>query len=177
MTQHPQGDPTQPNYPPIDTTGNSGYQQAGSSPYVPPQQPGDTASAGQGGFSNAVGSIGGTGPMTAQQERSWGMLAHVIPLVLFVLSAGTLGFVASLVIYLMYKDRGPFVRENAANSLNIQIATGIGLVISAILMFVLVGFITYPLVCLWAIVLHAIAASKANQGEWYSPPMVPKFIR
>lgn len=185
MTQHPQGDPVYPNYPPIDTSGHQGYQNAGgSSPYVPqpqsqPQsQPQYSPGPGeQSGFGSVVGSVGGTEPMTPQQERSWATLSHVIPLALFILSAGTLGFVASLAIYLMYKDRGPFVRQNAANSLNIQIATGIGLIISAILMLVFVGFLTYPLVCLWAIVLHAIAASKANNGEWYTPPLVPRFVK
>ena len=54
---------------------------------------------------------------------------------------------------------------------------GLGLLISVPLMFLLIGFITYPLICLWAIVLHAIAAGKANSGEWYDPPLVPKFIR
>jgi uncharacterized Tic20 family protein len=44
-------------------------------------------------------------PLTPEQERSWATLSHVIPLVAMVLSAGTLGFVGSLVIYLMYKDR------------------------------------------------------------------------
>ena len=72
-----------------------------------------------------------------------GTLSHAIPLVAMVVSAGTLGFVASLVLYVIYKDRGPFVRENAVNSLNIQITTGIVLLISIPLMFVLIGFLTF----------------------------------
>ncbi|MFN8097919.1 MAG: DUF4870 domain-containing protein [Dermatophilaceae bacterium] len=175
MTQQPQGDPNFPAYPPVD---NTGYPQPGYTapqPGYPPQQP--YAAPTPNSWQTNFGDVGGSGPMTAQQERTWAMLSHVIPLALFILSAGTLGFVASLVIYLMYKDRGPFVRQNAANSLNIQIATGIGLLISVPLMFLLIGFITYPLICLWAIVLHAIAAGKANSGEWYDPPLVPKFIR
>ena len=60
-------------------------------------------------------------PISPSEERTWGMLSHVVPLAAMVLSAGTLGFVGSLVIYLLYKDRGPFVRRQAANSLNIQI--------------------------------------------------------
>lgn len=126
---------------------------------------------------NVVNPMTSGGAMTPQQERSWATIAHVVPLVALVVSVGTLGFVASLVIYLMYKDRGPFVRAAAANSLNIQIMTGIGLIISALLMLVLIGFVTYPLVCLAAIVLHAIAASKANQGEWYTPPMTPSLVK
>jgi uncharacterized protein len=97
--------------------------------------------------------------------------------VAMVLSAGTLGFVGSLVIYLMYKDRGPFVRQHAANSLNVQVITGIILLISFPLMLVLIGFVTYPLALVFAFVLHVIGAVKANNGEWWDPPMTPHFVR
>jgi uncharacterized Tic20 family protein len=116
-------------------------------------------------------------PLTPEQERSWATLSHVIPLVAMVLSAGTLGFVGSLVIYLMYKDRGPFVRQHAANSLNIQIITGIVLLISFPLMLVLVGFLTYGLALLFAFIVHILAAVKANNGEWYTPPLTPQFVK
>jgi uncharacterized Tic20 family protein len=116
-------------------------------------------------------------PLTPEQERSWATLSHVIPLVAMVVSAGTLGFVGSLVIYLMYKDRGPFVRQHAANSLNIQIITGIVLLISFPLMLVLVGFLTYGLALLFAFVVHILAAVKANNGEWYTPPLTPQFVK
>lgn len=105
-----------------------------------------------------------------------GMLAHAIPLVAMVVSAGTLGFVASLVLYLIYKDRGPFVRENAANSLNIQITTGIVLLVSLLLMLVLIGFVTFALALVVAFVLHLIGAIKANRGEWWRPPMTLRLV-
>ena len=94
-----------------------------------------------------------------------------------VLSAGFLGFVGSLVIYLMYKDRGPFVRQHAANSLNIQIITGIILLVSLPLMLVLVGFLTFGLALVWAFVLHVIGAVKAHSGEWWDPPLTPRWVR
>ena len=118
-----------------------------------------------------------TPTMSADDERTMGMLAHLIPLIAMVLSGGLLGFVASLVLYIMYKDRGPFVRENAANSLNVQIITGIILVISVPLMFILIGFITYPLAVIFAFIVHLIGAMKANRGEWWKPPMTPRFVR
>lgn len=117
------------------------------------------------------------GAITPDQERTWGMLAHLIPLIAMVVSAGFLGFVGSLVVFLVYKDRGPFVRAHAANSLNIQIWTFIGLVISVPLMFILVGFVTFGIVLVWAFVVHIIGAVRANRGEWYTPALVPKFIR
>jgi uncharacterized Tic20 family protein len=114
--------------------------------------------------------------MTPEQERTWATLAHVIPLAAFILSAGTLGFVASLVIYLVYKDRGPFVRAAAANSLNLQITVGIALLVSIPLMLLIVGFFTFAAASLFLIVIHIIAATKANAGEWYQPPLTARFV-
>lgn len=116
-------------------------------------------------------------PMAASEERGWATLSHVIPLAAMVLSAGLAGFVCSLVLYLIYRDRGPFVRQHAAASLNIQIMTGILLLVSGVLMVVLIGFVTYPLVLLMALVLHVLAALRAYRGEWYDPPMTPVFVR
>nr|WP_257909746.1 DUF4870 domain-containing protein [Janibacter limosus] len=77
----------------------------------------------------------------------------------------------------MYKDRGPFVRQHAANSLNVQIITAILLVASSVLMLVLIGFIAYPLVIIVATVIHIMGAVKANNGEWWQPPMTPQIVR
>ena len=116
-------------------------------------------------------------PLSPEQERTWGTVSHVVPLVAMVLSAGTLGFVGSLVIFLMYKDKGPFVRAHAANSLNIQIATGIVLLLSIPLMLVLVGFLTWGLALVVAFVLHVLGAIRANSGQWWNPPLTPRFVR
>lgn len=116
-------------------------------------------------------------PISPSQERTLGSLAHAVPLVAMVLSAGLLGFVGSLVIYLMYKDRGPFVRAHAANSVNVQVITGIVLLLSFPLMLLLVGFVTYPLALVFAFVMHVVGALKAHRGEWWDPPMTPGFVR
>jgi uncharacterized protein len=119
----------------------------------------------------------GAPSMTPAEERQWGMISHAAPLVAMILSAGLLGFVGSLVVYLMYKDKGPFVRAHAANSLNVQIMTGIILLISFPLMLVLIGFATAGIAIVVAFVLHILGAIKANNGEWWDPPMTPKFVR
>jgi uncharacterized Tic20 family protein len=114
--------------------------------------------------------------VSPSEERTMGTLAHAIPLVAMVVSAGFLGFVASLVLYVIYKDRGPFARENAANSLNIQITTGIVLLISLPLMLVLVGFLTWALALVFAFVLHLMGALRANRGEWWRPPLTLRLV-
>lgn len=114
--------------------------------------------------------------LTPSEERTWGTLAHVIPLAAMVISAGTLGFVASLILYLIYKDRGPFVRASAANSLNIQITTAIVLVISLPLLLILIGFVIWGIALVVAFVLHVLGALKANRGEWWQPPMTWRLV-
>ncbi|HEY3527990.1 MAG TPA: DUF4870 domain-containing protein [Nocardioides sp.] len=116
------------------------------------------------------------GDVSPSEERTMGMLAHAIPLVAMVVSAGLLGFVASLILYLIYKDRGPFARENAANSLNIQITTGIVLLISIPLILVVVGIFTALAAIVVAFVLHLLGALKANRGEWWRPPMTLRLV-
>ncbi len=110
-------------------------------------------------------------------ERNVGMLAHLVPLGAMVLSAGTLGFVGSLVIYVLYKDRGPFARQHAANSLNVQLTMLIVLIVSVPLMLVLVGFLTFALAFVVAFVLHVVGAVKASSGQWWNPPMTIRFVR
>ncbi|WP_235504464.1 DUF4870 domain-containing protein [Nostocoides sp. Soil756] len=120
-------------------------------------------------------------PISPQEEKTWGMLSHVIGAIAMVASAGFLGFVGSLVIYVMYKDRGPFVRAHAANSLNVQIAAFIGSVIGWILTITIIGaIIGIPIlivVFVGALILHVLGAVKANNGEWWTPPLVPTFVR
>ncbi|MBJ2119844.1 DUF4870 domain-containing protein [Arthrobacter sp. MSA 4-2] len=48
-------------------------------------------------------------PLTAPQDRQFATLAHF---------GGILGFVPSLVIYLIFKDRGPFTAQESKEALN-----------------------------------------------------------
>jgi uncharacterized Tic20 family protein len=51
------------------------------------------------------------------------------------------------------------------------------LAISAVLFLAFIGFLLYPLVIVVAIVYHVVGALRANQGEWWSPPLTPRFVR
>ena len=152
-------------------------------PYAPPppQPPYEQPQLQQGQQGYHPGLAGATGygqqVLDPAQQRQWGMFAHLVPLIAMVLSAGLLGFVGSLVIYVMYKERGDFVRQHAANSLNIQIITGIFLLISFPLMLLLVGFVTYFIALAFAFVLHIIGALRANEGQQWTPPFTPRFVK
>jgi hypothetical protein len=125
--------------------------------------------------------------MSPQDERTWGAISHAGAVVAMICSAGFLGFLASIAVYVVYKDRGPFVRAHAANSINVQVSMFIWLVVAAVLYVVLglvtlgIGFVVFlpvfvvpPVV---AGIMHVIGAVKAYNGEWWSPPFTPQFVR
>ena len=125
--------------------------------------------------------------MSAEDERTWGAISHAGAVVAMVCSAGFLGFLASIAVYVIQKDRGPFVRAHAANSINVQITMFIWLVVLGILT-IPVALLTLGLglvvmlpalaaVFVFAGVLHVIGAIKAYNGEWWNPPFTPQFVK
>ena len=116
-------------------------------------------------------------PVPTEDSKSLAMMIHLVPLLALVLSVGFLGFVTSLAMWIMFKGRSPFVRSHAAMALNVQIMTGVYLLISAALMLVGIGFVTYPLVIVFACVFHAIGALRAREGKLYFAPFTPRFFR
>ena len=98
----------------------------------------------------------------------WSLFAH--------LGGIFFGFIPSLIIYVMFKDRDPFVRRHATQALNFQIIMTIGYVISGLLTLALIGFLLLPVVGVVVIVFSIIAAMAANKGEEYTYPMIPQMI-
>lgn len=160
-------------YPQHDPTGAQGQ------PYGTPAQP---------PYQHYRQMYGGTParPMSPEDERTWGALSHAGAVVAMIFSAGLLGFVASIAVYALTKDRGPFVRAHAANSLNVQISMFIWFVVAGVLYVILgiltlgVGFVVFLPVFLLPLVvaglLHVIGAIKAYGGEWWNPPLTPRFV-
>ncbi|SES14491.1 hypothetical protein SAMN05216199_2182 [Pedococcus cremeus] len=133
-----------------------GYQQQGY------QQP-----YGQPGY-------GAPNQLSPSDERTWSIAAHLSP---FLASFVGLPFLGPLVIYLVFRDRGPFVRHHAAQALNFQIIVAIGLLISIPLMFVVIGIFTAIAIGIAAIVLQIVAAIEANNGKWYRYPLTPDWVK
>lgn len=148
-------------------------------PNYDPQQSGPQQSGQQGyGQQPDYRAPGNVPSMSPQDERTWGAIAHGAALAAMVLSAGFLGFLGSLAVYIVHKDRGPFVRAHAANSLNVQITMFIWIVISIPLILLLgLGFLTLIAAPFVAGLLHIIGAIKAYQGEWWNPPLTPRFVK
>ncbi|WP_299446819.1 DUF4870 domain-containing protein [uncultured Phycicoccus sp.] len=164
-------EPTAPQQPPAPSSPPPPPPPGDATGYTSPAQPyGGPPAPGQ-----AYGGSVPT-PMSPQDEKTWGMASHGGALAATVLSGGVLSFVVALVMYLVFRDRGPFVRAHAANALNVQIIVSIVFLVSLPLMFVLVGFLTFAAAWVFAVIVHIVGMLKAYGGEWWDPPLTPKFV-
>jgi len=106
--------------------------------------------------------------MSPDDQRLWATLTHLAGLVFQI--------VGVLVLYLTLKDRGPYIRSQAAEALNFWITVYIAGMVSFALIFVLVGFLLLAALGVAAIVLPIIAAIAANRGEDYRYPATLRLV-
>ena len=137
-------------------------------PNVPPQAPPGYQAP------NPASYAAGARPLSPQDEKTWATLVHIAP---FVAAFVGIPFLGPLIVFLLLKDRGPFVRFHAAQALNFQIIITIGLWVFGLLSFVLIGIPFFIATCIAWVVLSIVAAVKANNGEWYRYPLTPELVK
>lgn len=125
-------------------------------------------------------------PLSPSDERLWGMLSYLLGLLV--------GFLAPLIIFLVYKERSRFVRETSREALNLQITAAIVYVVATIGMFTIGAVITvlvppagFLMFIIWFILLmvYAIAvlvfqiigAVRANNGIVYQIPFILRLVK
>lgn len=114
-------------------------------------------------------------PLSAAEDKQYASFAHL---------GGILGILPALIIWLIFKDRGPVVNREGKEALNFQITALIGYVASAILggilIFVLIGFIFYlVMAAIWVctIIFSIMGFVKVNEGGSYRYPFAIRFIK
>jgi uncharacterized protein len=132
-------------------------------------------------------------PLGPAEERTYSILTHVVGIFA--------GFISALVFYLLFKDRGPFVRAHTVTEWNFQLTllifSGIGFVLSFGSVFASIAtaassgdngpppglgffFIGYFLILgidILRIVLGIIAAVAASRGQYYRYGPAIRFIK
>jgi uncharacterized Tic20 family protein len=111
----------------------------------------------------------------SQDERNWGMFAHLSALAGAVVPLGSI--IGPLVIWLMKKDEMPFVDDQGKEALNFQITMAIAFLICIVLMFVIVGIFLLPLILIFDLVVTIIAAVEANKGNRHRYPFALRLIK
>jgi uncharacterized Tic20 family protein len=160
-----QADPSygQAQYPPTES---QPYGQPGPGGYDPAAQYGGQGSPpqqyGQPGYPQYPGQAG-QAPVSESDEKLWALLAHV--------SIPFIWFIGPLIVYLIYKDRSPWLKEASTEALNFSILYSIASFVCWMLTAVLIGAILLPLVFIGALIFCILAALAANRHELYRYPI------
>ncbi|HEY6591255.1 MAG TPA: DUF4870 domain-containing protein [Actinomycetota bacterium] len=112
-------------------------------------------------------------PMSPDQERLWGMLAHLLS---FVAAYLALGFVAPLVVLLVFGPRSAYVRAHAVESLNFNLSWLLYAIVGGILLIIGIGVLILIVLGIAYVVLVIIASVQANNGQFFRYPLTIRFI-
>jgi uncharacterized Tic20 family protein len=139
-------------------------QQGPPPPPQPPIPPGGGPPA---------GGPPGQPPLSADQERLWGMLAHLLS---FVAAYIALGFVAPLVVLLVFGPRSAYVRAQAVESLNFNLSWLLYAIAAGILVIIGIGLLILLALGIAYVVLVIIASVRANNGQLFRYPLTIRFM-
>lgn len=113
-------------------------------------------------------------PTAGTDDRVLAALAHLSPIIAAIVSAGSLSFLGPLILYFVYKDRSPLVRNAAASSFNFHITVWACWIAAWIFFFTIVGIpaaiVLWVVPAIAQIVLSVIGALRAWNGEVYRYP-------
>jgi uncharacterized protein len=115
----------------------------------------------------------GTAP--SENERTWGMLAHLSALAGLVLPL--IGIVLGpLLVWLARREESEFVAGHAKEALNFNISVLLGALACMLLMLVFVGFLLGTALFIAWLVMTLIAAIKASEGHPYRYPFSLRLV-
>ncbi|MFJ8893649.1 DUF4870 domain-containing protein [Leifsonia sp. NPDC102414] len=183
--------PQQPNVPPQQPTGQV-PSQAPQQPYggqVPPQQPYGQQPPQQPGqpYGQQPGQPYGqqpgqpyaapAAPLDPTQDKQWASFAHL---------GGILWILPSLIIFLVFKDRGQLTNQESKEALNWQITWIIvwvaSQIVGAVLAFTGFGWLIFGLLIPWILyvvnlIFSILGFVKVNGGGTYRYPVNFRFIK
>ena len=116
------------------------------------------------------------GAIPSKEDRAWALAAHLGATVGSFVSGGMLAFVVPLVIFLAKRDESEFVGDQAKESLNFRITLTIGYLISLVLAIFLVGFCLLGVIWIVDLIFGIIAGIKAYDGERYRYPFAIRLV-
>ncbi|WP_309615690.1 DUF4870 domain-containing protein [Salinibacterium sp.] len=107
-------------------------------------------------------------PLSETEDRQWASFAHL---------GGILGFLPSLIIWLVFKDRGAFTNTEAKEALNFQITIAAAYIIGSILTVVVIGFLIMAAAGIVAVIFSIMGFLKAKDGIAYRYPFALRLIK
>jgi uncharacterized protein len=115
-------------------------------------------------------------PAPTENERTWGMLAHLSALVGLVMPlVGNI--IGPLAVWLTRRETSAFIAGHAREALNFNITVVLAAIACLLLMLVFVGFLLGTALFVAWLVMTLIAAIKASEGAPYRYPISLRFVK
>jgi uncharacterized protein len=120
-----------------------------------------------------------TGPVATVTDdpsiRNYAMGVHLIALAGLLVPLGNI--IGPLVMWLIKREQSPVIDAAGKEAMNFQISCTIYAVISALMIFILIGIPLLFVVGIISVVFAIVAAVKASNGEPYRYPLTIRFLR
>lgn len=117
----------------------------------------------------------GTNGLETPEQRQMGMFLHLSQLANVILFP--VGIIVPIVLWQTQKAKIPALDAHGKMVANWMISVTIYALISIILMFVIIGFLTIMAVAVIGIVFPIIGGVKANNGELWQYPLTIRFLK
>lgn len=117
----------------------------------------------------------GPSALQTSNEKQMGLFLHLSQLANVILFP--VGIILPIVLWQTQKEKIPALDAHGKMVANWLISSTIYAVVSFVLMFVLIGFLTIIAVAVMGIAFPIIGAIKANNGELWEYPLTIKFLK
>ena len=110
-----------------------------------------------------------------QDERTWGMLAHLTAFAFFILPLGNV--IGPLIVWLVKREQSGFVADQGREALNFNISVTLGAILCGLLVFVFIGILLGVALFIYWLAMTIIAGIKANEGVRYRYPFSLRLLK
>jgi uncharacterized Tic20 family protein len=110
-----------------------------------------------------------------QDEKTWGMLAHLTAFSGFLIPLGSV--LGPLIVWLVKRDESPFVADQGKEALNFNISVLLAGCVCGVLVFVFIGILLGVALFIYWLAMTIIAGIKASEGVHYRYPFTLRLIK
>lgn len=109
-----------------------------------------------------------------REEKNWAVLLHLAQLSGYLIPLG--GYLVPLAIWYVKKDQLPFVDRQGVEVINFSITMVLALGIAGLLCYVFIGWLLFPIVGAYAVIMPIVAAIKVSEGKAFRCPYILRLI-
>jgi uncharacterized Tic20 family protein len=110
-----------------------------------------------------------------QDERTWGMLAHLTAFSGFLIPLGSV--IAPLIVWLVKRDQSEFVADQGKEALNFNISVLLAGVVCGILVWIFIGILLGVALFFYWLAMTIVAGIKASEGIRYRYPFTLRLVK